>query len=189
MTPAERAQAKQVLLVLSDLPHGWSSTLNTSGSVTNSITDVAQTARCLGIAPSSIQANPPEIQSPSFGGGSNKVFADNSILVFRSATFAHSFYAAFTNPNALRCFSAANQPSTGATVLTPHLAFARLSSPKGTVALTLSTGVSGQANLRAVFTFFVHGQYCDATSLFEYDSNYALDPLAQHLLGIERSRF
>jgi hypothetical protein len=185
LTAGERSQAKKALLVLSDLPHGWA--VNTNGDFSVSGTDVGatqQVARCEGLAPSSVEFDAPEVQSPLFTDASSNEFAENTMLVFRSAPIARQMDAAFTNPKFARCLSASSrQGTTGTTGATSAAySYARVSSPKGTAAYEATGSGDG-----VVVTLFVHGQYGDAT--FVLGSKALVQPLALHLLGEERSRF
>jgi hypothetical protein len=192
VTAGERAQARAALLVLSDLPHGWvSSNLFSGSSNSSSNNDVAtnpQLARCLGIAPSSVEFNPAQVQSPTFEYKPSKEIVENTIEVFRSAALAHNLYAAFTSPKAPSCLEReeTGQPTTGTTLVPPpHVSFTRLPSPKGTVALGFSSTLFGGVEL----TFFTHAQFGDAIVFTSFGSKTpAFASLARHLLATERSR-
>ena len=184
VTSAQRAQAKKALLVPSDLPHGWA--VNTKSGFTVSSADVGanqQVARCEGISPSAIEFNAPEFPSPMYGDASSTEFAENTMLVFRSASTARQMDAAVTSPKFAGCLAAASrQGSTGTTgSASSGISFTRFSSPNGTAAYEASG--SGQG---VVVTFFVHGQYGDAT--FIIGPATSVQPLALHLLSAERSR-
>jgi hypothetical protein len=191
VTAAERTQARHALLVLSDFPHAWrSSSIGNPGSSTDVAGD-AQLAHCLGISPSSIEFSPPQISSPSFSSRGATAFAVNSVLVFSSSAMAHNEYAAFLRPEMPHCLSTAISSSSGTTGSTvvplPHMTFARVSSPKGTVAFGISSS-SYAKDAEVVLTFFVHGQFGDVTAIYGLGTKVALVPLAQRLLGVERSK-
>jgi hypothetical protein len=192
MTAAEKAQAKKDLLVLSDFPHGWSSTRNSDFTSTTNIAGDQQFARCLGVSAASIEFNPPQVDSPSFTDLSSKVFGDDAIMVFRSAALAHEEYAELTNPKIPSCLTsaAANQATTGTTYAPPpHISFTRLSSPKGTVAFGYTSATPTLFFGGVVLTFFTQGRFGDETFLSTFGNAKAeLAPLALHLLAVERSR-
>jgi hypothetical protein len=195
VAPQERAQARQALLVLSDFPKGWTSTPSSSSdSSLNSspgITANAQMARCLGVSPSSFQYKPPQVQSPTFTDPAGTVNVGNSILVFRSTSFAHNEYAALASPKAAGCLQAQleGQESTGTTFgPPPRFSLEKLPGPKGTVSFEISSPLQGTMGLSLVFSFFSHQQFGDLVVAFSYRSGTNVHPLAQRLLDVAHSR-
>jgi hypothetical protein len=188
MTPGERTQAKNALLVLSDLPHGWTSGANGEFSVSSQdIGANQQVARCVGVSPATIEFNPPEVQSPTFGDSSRREVVENTILVFHSASSAHQMYTAFTSPKFPACLSdTADHATTG--TAPPSVSYTRTASPQGTVAYRASGSGLGAIFGDIVLSFFVHGQYGDASFVWNLGSRASVQPLALHLLGVERSR-
>src|SRR5580700_8429431 len=64
-TASDKAQATKGLLVLSDLPKGWSAS-STSSTSSGNFTGAPQLARCIGVPTQLIQNTPPRVDSPSF---------------------------------------------------------------------------------------------------------------------------
>jgi hypothetical protein len=189
-TPQEKAQARQALLVHSDLPKGWKSSSNQSSSSQSDEAN-AQMARCLGVPSSSFQSNPPQVQSPTFTGDADEIIVQNSITIFRSTSFARNEYAAFTNPKFGGCLLAlqAGKGSTGTTLATPpHISFVRLPAPKGAASYGYSGSLNGVGNVALVFSFFTHGRFGDEVTTASYGSGTNVQPLAQRLLNVARSR-
>jgi hypothetical protein len=80
---SELAQARQALLVLSDMPSGWQSTKAPDNP--NTTVGDAQLAHCLGVAVSLISENPPSVHSPQFQNGPGSLTVNDNITVFPSA--------------------------------------------------------------------------------------------------------
>ena len=148
-------------------------------------------ARCLGVSPSSFESNPPQVQSPTFTDLGDTVIAENSILVFRSTSFALNEYAALTSPKAAGCLvtQIERQQTTGTTIAPPpHISFEKLPAAKGAVSFGLSAPLAGSISLSLVFSFFTHQQFGDVVAAFSYRSGTNVQPLAQRLLNVARSR-
>jgi hypothetical protein len=189
-TPQEKAQARQALLVLSDFPKGWKSSPNQSSS-SQSVAADAQLARCLGVSSSSFQSNPPEVQSPTFTAVAGEVIVQNSIVVFRTTSFARNEYAAFTSPKFGGCLASLEEsPGSTSTTLapTPHVSFVKLPAPKGAVSYGYSGSLNGLGSVSLVFSFFTHEQFGDVVTTASYGSGTNVQPLAQRLLNTARSR-
>jgi hypothetical protein len=98
------AQAKKGLLVLSDMPKGWTSSKSENN---NSPTPAAaQLARCLGVPTSVVTSNPPTAYSRTFTSknGVESVFDD--VAVYSSARAARVDYDSGTDPKAPACLTA-----------------------------------------------------------------------------------
>jgi hypothetical protein len=192
-TPAQKAQAKKALLVLSDLPAGWTSSPSTTASGA-SFTGAPQLARCIGVPTNLIKMQSPQVNGLQFSdkGGADQV--QNTISIFPSATYANEEYTAVASHKTPQCLaSLLNSGSSpigggGASVT-------RAPSPKGTSAYAVviagSSGSSGGGPSPATRTetvFFVHGQYGDAISIVTLGSQGAPASLVNHLTAEAQGR-
>jgi hypothetical protein len=101
---AKTVQARKALLVLKDLPKGWTSS---KSSDNNSPTpDTAQLAQCLGVPVSEVNDNAPTVYSPEFDSKNKLETVDDNVSVFASAKAARANFATATNPKAPSCMSA-----------------------------------------------------------------------------------
>jgi hypothetical protein len=101
---AVSAQAKKHLLVLSDMPKGWSTekgTNNNSGS--NNFPGAKQLAGCIGVPVSLITSNPPQANSPYFENKSGSLEVQDTVSVFPSAKNAQAQYRAIDNAKTPSC--------------------------------------------------------------------------------------
>jgi hypothetical protein len=103
-TQAQLAAAKKSLLVLSDMPKGWTSTKSSNDNST--IPGSAQMARCLGVPVSLITDNPPTVNSREFDSKNGLLTVNDSIEVFPSAKAAQADFASDTNKKAPQCLTA-----------------------------------------------------------------------------------
>jgi len=76
-------QAKRDLLVLSDLPSGWTSTKSSNNN--SSFPGAAQLASCLGVPKSIITNNPPTASSPEFDSKNHLQSVNDSVQIYPSA--------------------------------------------------------------------------------------------------------
>ena len=99
---ASLAQARKALLVLSDLPAGW-----TTGKNTNNNTNVGDTqlAHCIGVATSLIAENPPSVNSPQFQDKQGTLIVNDNVTVFPSAKNAAAELAIGSNPKTPGCMT------------------------------------------------------------------------------------
>src|ERR1700734_1726243 len=78
------AQARKDLLVLSDMPAGWTSTKNPNANDNSSLGN-KQLAHCIGVSSSLIAENPPSVYSPQFQNSDGTLTVADSVAVFPSA--------------------------------------------------------------------------------------------------------
>lgn len=97
-------QARKDLLVLSDMPAGWTSTKNTNNS--NSTVGDKQLAHCTGVSTSLIAENPPSVNSPQFQDKQGTLMVADNVTVFPSAKNAAAEYATVANPKLPGCMTA-----------------------------------------------------------------------------------
>lgn len=97
-------QARKDLLVLSDMPAGWTSTKNPNDS--NSTVGDTQLARCIGVSTSLISENPPSVNSRQFQDKQGTLIVADNVTVFPSAKNAAAEYAIGANPKMPGCMTA-----------------------------------------------------------------------------------
>jgi len=97
------AQAKKDLLVLKDMPKGWTS--SKSGNNNNSTPGAAQLARCLGIPVSVINESPPTAYSREFSSKNQQLTVSDNVSIYPSAKAAKADFDIFTNPKSSTCLT------------------------------------------------------------------------------------
>jgi hypothetical protein len=118
------ANAKKALIVLKDLPKGWTSTPATGGN--SSIPGASQLATCLGVPASVINDDPPSANSPEFDSANHLMTVNDSIAVSPSVKSAKADYNSLANAKTPGCLttvlngaskaSLASEFGTGATI-------------------------------------------------------------------------
>jgi len=98
------AQARKALLVLSDLPAGWTTGKNTNNG-NNNVGDT-QLAHCIGVATSLIAENPPSVNSPQFEDTQGTLIVNDNVTIFPSAKNAAAEFAIGANPKTPGCMTA-----------------------------------------------------------------------------------
>jgi hypothetical protein len=81
--PASLGQARKDLLVLADMPAGWTSTKNPNTG-NNTLGDT-QLAHCIGVPLAVIEENPPSVNSRQFQNGQGTLTVADNVTVFPSA--------------------------------------------------------------------------------------------------------
>jgi hypothetical protein len=99
------AQARKDLLVLSDMPAGWTSTKNPNANNNSSLGN-KQLAHCIGVSTSLIAENPPSVYSPQFQSGDGTLTVADNVAVFPSAKNATAEYSIGSNPKFPSCLTA-----------------------------------------------------------------------------------
>jgi hypothetical protein len=104
------AQAKQMLLVRSDLPSGWKGqgSVTTTNGGSGNFPGAQQLASCLGVNPSVLNLNAPSATSPNFSNNDTRYVQDN-VTVFASAKVAQQEYAALANKKVPSCMTTVMQ--------------------------------------------------------------------------------
>jgi hypothetical protein len=202
-TSAKLTEAKKHLLVLSDMPKGWTTEKGTGGTGNGTnFPGAAALAGCIGIDPSLITQNPPEIDSPYYESKDQSMEVQDSVSVFPSAKNANASLAAIANAKTPACMSTAmNAPAiksqiassagkgatVGAITVTPIDAASYGKGVAGfTMALPISgPGISVNANLTAVY--FVHGNLGQQISFNGYGPPFPA-ALAQKLTAVAQGR-
>jgi hypothetical protein len=204
---AATAQAHKALLVLSDLPAGWTSTPSSSsgsgsGSVSGGFAGAPpQLATCLGVPRQIVQFLPPEINSAQMSDQGGTLQFQDTISIFPSTKFAQEEYAAVSSHKAAGCLrsllnselggSSGTSGSSGSGTKAGGLSVTKTTSPKGTTAFDLDMSLTGQGTSRPTRTeliLFVHGQLVDTLDFTGYGSSAPPQSLVQHLISLARSR-
>jgi hypothetical protein len=97
------AQAKKDLLVLKDMPKGWTS--SKSGNNNNSTPGAAQLARCLGVPTRVIEESPPTAYSRQFSSKDQQLTVSDNVSIYPSAKAAQADFDIFTNPKSSACLT------------------------------------------------------------------------------------
>jgi hypothetical protein len=202
-TSAQVTEAKRHLLVITDMPKGWTTEKGTGGTGSGSnFPGAAQLAGCIGIDPSLINQNPPQASSPYFQSKDQSLEVQDAVSVFTSAKKAKASLSAIANAKTPACMATAmNTPSIksqvtasagkGATVgtitVTPIDTGRYGKGVAGfTMALLVSAqGISVDAKLTAIY--FVHGSLGQQISFNAYGPAFPL-ALAKKLTSVAQSR-
>jgi hypothetical protein len=98
------SKAKKSLLVLADMPKGWTSS---KASNSNSpFPGAAQLASCIGVPASVITYNAPSVSSPDFDSKNQLLNVDDSVQVYRSSKAAQADFASLANAKTPSCMTA-----------------------------------------------------------------------------------
>jgi hypothetical protein len=198
-TSAQLAAAKKSLLVLSDMPKGWTSTKSSSDDST--IPGSAEMARCLGVPVSRITDTPPAANSREFDSKNGLLSVNDTIEVFPNAKAAQADLATGENKKAPQCLSAnfngaskatlQSQFGTGVTVGSIEVARnpASYYAPHTTnITLFLPVTKQGQTiNLTISEVAFVKGQKEQTVTLTSAQLPFPVS-LSQHLTGLAAAR-
>jgi hypothetical protein len=198
-TPAQLATAKKSLLVLSDMPKGWTSTKSSNDN--SPIPGAAQMASCLGVPVSRITDIPPAANSREFDSKNGLLTVNDSIEIFPNAKAARADLATDENKKAPQCLSAnfngasratlQSQFGTGVTVGSIEVARnpASYYAPHTTnITLFLPIIKEGQTiNLTISEVAFVKGQEEQTVTLTSTQSPFPV-PLSQRLTALAVGR-
>jgi hypothetical protein len=189
-TASQRAQARKALLVLSDLPKGWTSTPSTNTGSGN-FTGAPQLASCIGVPTQLIQNTPPQVDSPQFQTKSGSGNVQNTISIYPSAKYAQEEFAALSSKKTPGCITALLNAAGSGSGASGTTSVKRLASPKGTAAFAIDASVASQARSTPIhleLLYFIHGQLGDALDLTSVGSTPPSHSLAQHLLSVAQRR-
>ncbi|HEY3843321.1 MAG TPA: hypothetical protein VGL48_08715 [Acidimicrobiales bacterium] len=101
---SEKAEAKTHLLVLKDMPKGWTTESGSSGSNgPNNFPGVKQLAACIGVPSSLLSGNPPEADGPYYQSKDQALEVQDSVSVFPSVKNARQQLAAISNTKTPGC--------------------------------------------------------------------------------------
>jgi hypothetical protein len=101
------AQAKKSLILLSDLPAGWTAPKTTGDSKASgrTVPGAAQLATCLGVAKDVIENVAPTESSPSFASKNGQQSAQDSVTIDPSASAAKASYASIAGAKTPGCLN------------------------------------------------------------------------------------
>ena len=103
-TSSSVAQAKKHLLVLSDMPKGWSVEKGTGGSGgSGGLPGGSQLAACIGVPASVVNDNSPSSTGPYYQNKGQSLEVQDSVSVFPSVSSARTELAAMANPKTPGC--------------------------------------------------------------------------------------
>jgi hypothetical protein len=194
-TPAQKAQARQDLLTLADMPAGWTSSPSTNSN-SGSFTGAPRLASCIGVPTKYIATTPPEVDSPQFQNNGGTEMVQDRISFFPSVKFAQEEYVAMTSkktPGCLTTFlnsSLKSSFSDNTSSSASALVISKARSPRGTTAFNVYTTVSGQGvslPVKLLLVFFIHGQLGDAIQLSSYGSTALSPSFEQRLISVAQS--
>jgi hypothetical protein len=189
------AQAKQALLVKSDLPKGWTAPKGTGNQ--NALPPSSQLAQCSGIALSLLEENPPQVFSPDFASKDQSLEVDDIVSEFSSVADAKAQFAAMANPKTSGCL---NQLATtdkslflgavpkgttvGAVTITPGPTIAGTASFMTHIPIS-TEGISITATSTEVV--FVHGRLGQMLTFYGYGPLFPAS-LERHLVSVAQHR-
>ncbi len=96
--------AKKALLVLSDMPKGWTSSKSSSNN-NAPFPGAAELARCIGVPTSVITYNAPSVSSPEFDSKNQQLSVQDSVQVYPSARAAQADFASLANAKTPECMT------------------------------------------------------------------------------------
>ena len=196
-TASAKAQANKTLLLLTDMPKGWTAVKHTNGGGGN-FPGAKQLAGCIGVASSLITSNPPSVNSPNFTSKDQTLEVDDNVSIFHSTKVAHAQYAAISNAKTPACMatlmnttfktqivSGAPKGTTVGTITVVHAA-----SQKGTSAFAIGAPVSSGGvtlKLNMIMVFFIKGQLGEQITYYGYGPVFPAS-LAAHLTSVAAGR-
>ena len=147
-------QAKEALLVASDLPAGWTSTPSENNN--SSFPGATQLARCLGVPTSIVTDDPPTANSREFDSKNQLQSVDDSVAVYPSAKAAEADHASLANTKAPSCLTQVLNGSARNALASQFGSEATL----GTILVSRSPAsefATGSANFTAFMPITTHG--------------------------------
>jgi hypothetical protein len=101
---AEENVAKRALLVLADMPKGWTQSRST-GNGGGTFPGASNLAGCIGVSARAITLNPPSANSNEFDSANESLSVDDSVSAFPSRSIANEQYSAISNPKTPACMT------------------------------------------------------------------------------------
>ena len=196
-TASAKAQAQKTLLVLTDMPKGWTAVKHSGGGGGN-FPGAKQLAGCIGVPSTLITSNPPQVNSPNFTSKDQTLEVDENVSIFHSTKVANAQYSAISNAKTPTCMatlmngtfksqivSGAPKGTTVGTITVVHAA-----SKKGTSAFAVGASItSGGVTLKLnmIMVFFIKGQLGEQITYYGYGPVFPAS-LATHLTSVAVSR-
>jgi hypothetical protein len=176
--PGTAAQAKTHLLVLADLPKGWSTEKGTANTQNAAYPAGSTYTACLGPAAGLPEAVPPEVDSPYFQNKDGSQEIQDAISTFKTSATAKSSFAALSSPafagcasSALNAYLKANPPqgaTLGTLTVSPPLG-AKFGAHTNGFVLTSPITTQGQTVIMMTTTvFFIRGTLGQQLTFTEY---------------------
>jgi hypothetical protein len=100
---SERAQAKKLLLVATDMPKGWKTEKGSAGGSSGTVPGANQLAACIGVPASLVNSNSPTAFSPYFESKNGSLEVQDEVSVFPSTTGARRGLDAIANAKTPGC--------------------------------------------------------------------------------------
>jgi hypothetical protein len=199
-TASDKAQAKRLLLVLSDMPRGWKTEKGGSDNGSNSVPGAKQLASCIGVPANLINSNPPEADSPYYENKSGSLEVQDTVSVFSSPKTARAELAALANAKTPGCmttlmngaFKAQIVASAGKGATVGTITVHRVSGnfAQGTTGLNMSLPVSEQGasiTARIIAIYYVKGKLGQQIDFNSYGSAFPTS-LAKSLTAVAINR-
>jgi hypothetical protein len=193
----QKAQAQKTLLVLSDMPKGWTGVKHSSSGGGN-FPGAKQLASCIGVPSNLITSNEPQVNSPNFTSKDQTLEVDDNVSIFHSSKVANTQYAAISNAKTPACMaslmngsfksqivSGAPKGTSVGTISVVHAA-----SQKGTTAFAVGASItSGGVTLKLnmIMVFFIKGQLGEQVTYYGYGIVFPAS-LASHLTSVAVGR-
>jgi hypothetical protein len=155
---ADLALARKGLIVLSDLPSGWTASGKvTSGSGSSGGPSLAKIAACLGVSTAELKENWPTENSPTFNSADGNSTVSDEVEAFPTRAQAATDYATFSNPKTPGCITTIFGPvlrqqaqkgggagTTIGAVTTTRVSFPAFGDQSGELQISMPFSVSGQ---------------------------------------------
>jgi hypothetical protein len=97
------AKAKKSLLLLADMPKGWTSSKSSNGN--SPFPGAAQMASCIGVPTTVITYNAPSVSSPDFASKDQLLGVSDSVQVYSSSKAAQADFSSLANPKTPSCMT------------------------------------------------------------------------------------
>jgi hypothetical protein len=98
------SKAKKSLLVLADMPKGWTSSKSSNNN--SPFPGAAQLASCIGVPTSVITYNAPSVSSPDFNSKDQLLSVGDSVQVYQSSKAAQADFSSLANAKTPSCMTA-----------------------------------------------------------------------------------
>jgi hypothetical protein len=200
--PGTEAQAKTHLLVLADLPKGWSTEKGTANTQNAAYPAGSTYVTCLGAAAGLPEAIPPEVDSPYFQNKDGSEEMQDAISGFATPAAARSSFAALANPAFAGCASSAlnaymkSNPPKGGTVgmltMSPPLGTKFGAHTNGYVLTSPITSQGQTVVMRTTTVFFIRGTIGQQLTFSEYSAGSSDKPFPpaeiRHMITVAESK-
>lgn len=200
-TTSNKAQAKQYLLTLSDMPAGWKKEKGSSGGGSGNLPGAQQLANCIGVSSKLVNSNPPEVDSPYYESKDESLEIQDSVSIFSSPKVAKAELAVIANAKTPACmatimngsFKTKIEASAGKGAKLGTITVTRADPTQfgsGTTGVVMSLpitvqGASVTANIAAIY--YVKGKFGQQVDFNAYGSAFPA-PIAQSITTVAINR-